>query len=246
MPMHDWTRVDAGIYHAFHHAWIEEIHRALLSRLPADFYSLPEQHAAGYGPDILTLSIADDEEPAAEGGLLVKTAPLTKPKTTLYETAGDFYASKQKSVAIRHVSGDRIVAIVEIVSPGNKDSQAGVQAFVRKARELLRAKIHLLIIDPFPVNVRVPHGLHAAIFSEFRDEPLRLPPESPLSLFAYECGQELQAYLEPLAVGDRLPDMPVFLFPDYYVQVPLESTYEAAWQAVPARWQKVIAPPAAT
>ena len=28
MPMHDWTRVDAGIYHAFHHEWISEIHRA--------------------------------------------------------------------------------------------------------------------------------------------------------------------------------------------------------------------------
>jgi hypothetical protein len=22
MPMHDWTRVDAGIYHDFHHEWI--------------------------------------------------------------------------------------------------------------------------------------------------------------------------------------------------------------------------------
>ena len=25
MPIHDWTRVDAGIFHAFHHGWIEEI-----------------------------------------------------------------------------------------------------------------------------------------------------------------------------------------------------------------------------
>ncbi len=29
MPMHDWTRVDAGIYHDFHHEWISEIKRAL-------------------------------------------------------------------------------------------------------------------------------------------------------------------------------------------------------------------------
>lgn len=24
MPMHDWTRVAAGIFHAFHHDWITE------------------------------------------------------------------------------------------------------------------------------------------------------------------------------------------------------------------------------
>lgn len=29
MPMHDWTRVDAGIYRAFHHEWISEISRTL-------------------------------------------------------------------------------------------------------------------------------------------------------------------------------------------------------------------------
>ena len=29
MPMHDWTLVEAGIYHHFHHEWISEIHRAI-------------------------------------------------------------------------------------------------------------------------------------------------------------------------------------------------------------------------
>ena len=28
MPIHDWSRVDAGIFHDFHHAWIEQIKRA--------------------------------------------------------------------------------------------------------------------------------------------------------------------------------------------------------------------------
>lgn len=53
MPMHDWTRVDAGIYHAFHHEWISEISRALnRGLLPDDFYALPEQQAAEFGPDM--------------------------------------------------------------------------------------------------------------------------------------------------------------------------------------------------
>jgi hypothetical protein len=56
MPMHDWTCVAAGILHAFHHGWISEISKALnTGLLPEDYYALPEQQAAGFGPDVLTL-----------------------------------------------------------------------------------------------------------------------------------------------------------------------------------------------
>ena len=60
MPIHDWTRVEAGIFHDFHHAWIEEVKRALNAGvLPDDYYALAEQHAAGFGPDVLTLQGGD-------------------------------------------------------------------------------------------------------------------------------------------------------------------------------------------
>lgn len=29
MPIHDWTKVNAGIFHDFHHDWITMIKRAL-------------------------------------------------------------------------------------------------------------------------------------------------------------------------------------------------------------------------
>ena len=38
---------------------------------------------------------------------------------------------------------------------------------------------------------------------------------------------------EPVAVGDALPDMPLFLTNDLHVTVPLESTYQTAWDASP-------------
>ena len=48
MPIHDWTRVDAGIFHDFHHAWIEENKRALNRSLKGtDYYALAEQIAGG-------------------------------------------------------------------------------------------------------------------------------------------------------------------------------------------------------
>ena len=56
MPVHDWKPVPAGIFHHFHHEWISQIAFALNSGiLPEGYYSLAEQHAAGFGPDVLTL-----------------------------------------------------------------------------------------------------------------------------------------------------------------------------------------------
>ena len=91
------------------------------------------------------------------------------------ESDAEFYRRKKSSVVVRHVSGDRIVSMVEIVSPGNKSSRHGFRAFVDKACELLEARVHLLIVDPFPPGPRDPHGVHAAIWEEVQDEPFQLP-----------------------------------------------------------------------
>ena len=239
MPMNDWTRVEAGIFHDFHLEWISRIKQVLNARLPPDYYALAERHAPGFGPDVITLQNHEAEEASGTSA----TATLARPKTRLFQEAvSDFYLRKQNSIAIRHVSGDRVVAMIEIVSPGNKASGHGMRAFVRKIRELMLKKIHFLIVDPFPAAARDPHGLHAAIFEDFEDDPMRLPHDSPLSLIAYECDDPLRIYLEPFAVGDLLADMPVYLYPGRYVEVPLEESYMAAWGAVPRRWRDVIAP----
>src|SRR2546423_494390 len=156
MPMHDWTRVEAGIFHAFHHRWISAISDTLnLGLLPRDYYALPEQVAAGFGPDVLTLQ---DQRPDARdehgtGGVARFTA----------ETDAEFYRRKKSSIAVRHVSGDRLVAMIEILSPENKARRNAFRAFVEKACELLEHRIHLLLVDPFPPGRRDPNGVHGAI-----------------------------------------------------------------------------------
>jgi hypothetical protein len=156
MPIHDWRRVDAGIFHAFHHDWITEIARTLnRGLLPADYYALPEQLAGGLGPDVLSLHYGNGTgpRPAPAGGLNVAVAP---PKVWLRMRAeANRYAAKAKAVTVRHVSGHEVVAIVEIVSPGNKNNQNGLNAFVRKAHEALAAGIHLLLLDLFPPGPRI-------------------------------------------------------------------------------------------
>jgi hypothetical protein len=242
MPMHDWTKVEAGIFHAFHHGWIHEIARVLNQGvLPEDYYALPEQQAAGFGPDVLTLQDQHPEEGEPNGAGGVGTALQTRPRTRfMAETDAEFYRRKKSSIAVRHVSGDRIVAMVEIVSPGNKASRHAIRAFVEKACELLEHRIHLLLIDPFPPGRRDPNGIHAAIWEEVQDETFRPPEDRPLTLVAYECELITRAFIEPVAVGEPLPDMPLFLVPNGCVKVPLEATYQTAFAVLPRRWRRVL------
>lgn len=250
MPVHDWTRVDAGIFHHFHHGWIEEIARALnRGILPADYYALAEQHAAGYGPDVLTLQGdrnggADDVSatvPASGGGGVMLAAPKLQ---LTAETELAFYRRKQNSIAVRHVSGDDLVAMVEVVSPGNKSSRNALRAFVEKSASLLDKQIHLLILDLFPPGRRDPQGIHGAVWDEIADQQYAAPADKPLTLVAYESALSVRAYVVHLAVGDVLTDMPLFLEPRKAVEVPLEATYQAAFAEVPRRWRRVLeAPP---
>jgi hypothetical protein len=254
MPIHDWTRVDAGIFHHFHHDWITAISRALNSGiLPSEYYALAEQIAGGLGPDVLTLETVPRQPPAptgngpanaaprAQGGIALATQPPRVRFTAATEP--ERYARKLKTIAIRHVSGDRVVAMIEIVSPGNKASRHALRAFVDKTIELLDAGIHLLVIDLFPPGPRDPQGLHGAVWSEMADDAFMLPPDKPLTLVAYEAADMTRAYIEPVAVGDVLPEMPLFLEAELYVPVPLEATCQVAFEGVPRRWREVLQSP---
>lgn len=248
MPIHDWTRVDAGIFHDFHLSWIAEIKRALNGGLlPSGYYALAEQVTGDFGPDVLTLerpvsgSLSAESEPS--GGIAVAEAP---PKVRFHAQAEiDTYAAKARAVVIRHRSRHQIIAMIEIVSPGNKNGQTEFAAFVYKADQALLAGIHLLIVDLFPPTVRDPDGIHRAIWAREGDGDFALPDDKPLTCVSYVGCPSLAVYLDPVAVGDPLPDMPLFLTPRFYVSVPLEATYRAAWETVPEFLRDVLAAPSA-
>ena len=64
-----------------------------------------------------------------------------------------------------------------------------------------------------------------------------------LTLAAYTGGTEIVAYVEPVGIGDSLPDMPVFLTADRYIPCPLEATYQTAWEQFPAPLKGPLEPP---
>ncbi|HUY32276.1 MAG TPA: DUF4058 family protein [Pirellulales bacterium] len=249
MPIHDWTRVDAGIFHDFHLEWISTIKRALnQGLLPPEYYALAEQVAGGLHPDVLSLERSPEaggDGPSSvsspSGAIALAAAPPRVRFTATSES--EAYTRKRRRIAIRHASGDHVVAIVEIVSPGNKGSRHTLRSFVEKSIELLDAGIHLLVLDLFPPGPRDPQGIHGAIWSEMIDGHFSLPPEKPLTLVSYSAGSSKRAFIEPTSVGDELPRMPLFLEPEFYVDVPLDASYQSAFDAVPRRWRDELAPP---
>jgi hypothetical protein len=232
VPIHNWTRVGPNRFHDFHQKWTIAICNALnADRLPSGYFAMVEQRTGGPEPDVVTLELNPPVTPPGSGGVAVDLQPPKARFVTRSEAAA--YARKANRITVRHPDGD-VIAIVEIVSPGNKDSRHAIRAFARKAVELLQAGVHLLIVDLFPPGRRDPQGIHKVIWDRIREEPFALPPDKPLTLAAYAVGTETVGYIEPVAVGDPLPDMPIFLTGDRYVPCPLETTYQTAWEQFPA------------
>jgi hypothetical protein len=135
MPIHDWIRVSDGILHDFHCGWIVELRNVLNRRiLPPGYFATAEQKSADVIPDVLTFERTPKAPPAKPGSgremVAVADAP---PQATHRVAASHFpYHLRQRSLVIRFAGEGEVVAIIEIVSPGNKASRHAFDALVHK------------------------------------------------------------------------------------------------------------------
>lgn len=82
--------------------------------------------------------------------------------------------------------------------------------------------------------------MHGQIWQYFDTEDYVLPEAKPFTLAAYCAGELPDAYVTHLAVGELLPQMPLFLSAGAYVNVPFAAAYDAAWRGVPAYWRAMM------
>ncbi len=244
MPMHDWTSVEPGVYHVLHGAWIYAISDALNDGLlPPAYYAMPEQRVPVLEVDVLTLRGRDtDPIPAA-------AVPAGSGRATagLVERAARAPRSRQRRLTVRHVSNHRPVAVVELVSPGNTANRHEYRRFVGKVADLIDGGIHVLVINPFRAPPLAPAGLHAAIWKAVArppkgQAPFSPTPDRPLLTASYHTSDaEVAVTLQPFAVGEPVPDAPLYLAADEsHVTIPLDATYAAAFPRVPQLWREVL------
>ncbi len=213
MPVHDWKKAEAGVFHSFQNAWMTHLMGKLNGGLlPEGYNALTEQHSSGLVSDAPALQVANP----------------------------DLYRALRRTLTIRHTRGHRIVAFLEIISPGNKDRTASVEEFVNKVDSALMQGVHVLIADLFPPGRFDPRGIHGTIWARYGTAEDAVPAGQPVTLSSYRAVVPVEAYIEHLAFGDPLPEMPLFLDLDTYINVPLEATYQAAFQDMPVFWRDVL------
>jgi hypothetical protein len=241
MPIHDWTRISPGGFHNFHQDWTIEIYRTLnRGLLPPGYTAFTDLRVEGLEPDVVAIQSPSSSMP---GGLAIADAPPRARQMARIESESAAYARKANRIVVRHEYGN-VVAVIEVLSPGNKDSTHAIRSFRAKAVEFLRNGVNLVVIDLFPPTPRDPDGIHLVIWSELTDEPFEArPADKPLTVAAYNAGDNLTAYVDPVAVGDLLPDAPLFLAPGWYVNIPLEQTYQASWAETPRLIRDLVQPP---
>jgi uncharacterized protein DUF4058 len=239
MPIHDWSRMPAGLFHDFHQVWSILIRNTLNRKLlPEGFTALVEQRSGPREGDIL--AIESEEESHRDRRPTGGTATMDRPTAKIIrQTDRQFYAKKANRIVVRHQLGE-IVAVIEVVSPGNKDSARSLNEFTKKIVDFLDAGIHSLVVDLFPPTKRDPFGIHKAIWDQIIEEEFAFPEGCDRIAVSYEAGEKFTAYVEPLRVGEPLPQMPLFLIDGLSLKVPLEETYMDAWSETPESVRRIL------
>jgi hypothetical protein len=125
--------------------------------------------------------------------------------------------------------GRRLVAAVEIVSPANKDRPESRGQFVAKCAALLRQRVSVVMVDL--VTCR-DSNLYADLLALIDEHDATLGDEPP-GIYAASsrwaprgAKRWLDAWCLPLAVGEALPVLPLWLSDELAIPLDLEASYE--------------------
>jgi hypothetical protein len=230
MPLHDWY--DLGGLESVHHYWISELARSIKEQLPKGYrayigsglavatgepFTKPDVSVRTRASDILSDSTLDEDaepaDPEVEPDIEIATATLEVEPSIFVELEG------------------RLVAVVEIISPRNKDRRAAKTRYGLRYTAYLMEGVNLLLIDvhPRPANFS---------FADFLAAELELPAQpsqqTPIAISyrvgepAAQGGRFLAIWRYPLKASEPLPKVVLPLDVHRSVKVDLEGTYMRA------------------
>src|SRR5262249_55498669 len=127
-------------------------------------------------------------------------------------------------------------AAIELVSPANKDRAGSRRTFAAKCAGYLKHGISVVVVDVVTARSA---NLHAELFDVLGVKGRRRPWRSPTGLYAiaYRAvtvrkAPRVEVWPEELALGEVLPEMPLWLTLDLCVPVRLEDSYLAACRSL--------------
>jgi hypothetical protein len=234
MPLRDHFHPPLSVYRhweSLHSKWSGSIVDQLNEQLPPRYFAEPHVHR-GSTVEIDVGTFEGRSDVAEQGG--VATAVWSPPRPTL---TAPLPAAAFESFEVRIINdeaGPRLVAAIELVSPGNKDRPLARRAFAIKCAAYLQQGVSVMVVDIVTSRTANLHRELADLLSLAPDvsgTTTALHAAAYRTLIAAEEGR-LETWLEPLALGARLPTLPLWLNAYDCVGVDLEQSYEAACQTL--------------
>jgi hypothetical protein len=223
-PHHHWE--------SFHSNWATRIADAIAAVVPPEFQVEEHTHAGpAFEIDVATYEgTTPPPGTSSSPALAVREAPAYAPPVpddTIPAVFPDTFEVRVFSTA----AGLTLVAVVELVSPGNKDRPEQRRAFAAKCASYLAQGVSLIMID---VVTNRHANLHNDLMRLMEAAPDHdFPGDVPLYAVAYRPvrrpdGEAIDLWRRPLAVGAPLPTLPLRLTGDQFVPVDFEATYQEA------------------
>jgi hypothetical protein len=198
-------------WESFHSSWATRIADALTERwLPRGY--IAEEHAH-LGPSVEAVGPKLWAPSAADGALSAVFPETFEVRVLSTET------------------GPKLVAAIELISPGNKDRAAERRAFATKCASYLYQGISFIIVD---IVTSRRANLHNEILRVMEAaDILQMAPDASLYAVAYQPLQrskdaEIDVWRVPLALGQTLPTLPLGLRADLVIPVDFEAAYAEA------------------
>jgi hypothetical protein len=184
-------------------------------------------HPAPLEVDVSMLEEDDRPPQAGAGGRTTATLTACAPTLTV---PADLSELDEYEVRVYDLERMRtLVAAIEIVSPANKDRPDTRELFVNKVAALLRQDVCVAIVD-------IVTARNANLYTELlarlgRTDPALADPPAiyAVTLRGRKPPQQrslLDAWFFPLAIGQPLPTIPLWLGPELRIELPLEPSYQ--------------------
>jgi hypothetical protein len=221
-PHHHWE--------SFHSNWATRIADGIDAVLPPGFQVEEHTHAGpGFEIDVATYDVEAPPDNSGSAGPLLATraAPAYAPPAPDSIMPAAFPYTFEVRV-FNTAAGLTLVAVVELVSPGNKDRPAERRAFAAKCASYLAQGVSLIVVD---IVTNRHANLHNDMMRLMEAAPdLDFPDEVTLYAVAYRPvrrgeREEIELWRRPLALGAPLPTLPLRLTGDLFVAVDFEAAY---------------------
>jgi hypothetical protein len=234
MPLRDHFRSPLDDLHSWdglHGMWPAMIVRQLIEVLPEPYFAVPGVHLGTlYEIEVGTFHDPLPESKGmedGENGVAVATYAPPKPTLTLEPRLPNQDVYDVRIYDNRR--NRRLVAAIEIVSPSNKDRPENRSTFVAKVAALLKNNVSVSIVDVVSTSN---FNLYAELMAFLQSVDPALGDEPPpmyaatLRLRNEDGRRMMDNWYHPLAIGQPLPTLPIWLKETWAIALDLESSYE--------------------